>query len=57
MSQFAFLQAEFPPVFDHARKAKSAALSDPRAACFYARLALETAITWMYAHDRALRTP
>ncbi|MGB2974399.1 MAG: DUF4145 domain-containing protein, partial [Candidatus Competibacter sp.] len=55
MSQFIFLQPEFAPVFDHARKAEIAALSDPRAACFYARLALETAIKWMYAHDGALR--
>ena len=57
MSQFAFLQSEFSPVYDHARKAESAALSDPRAACFYARLALETAVKWMYERDKALRTP
>ena len=38
MSQFAFLSAEFPEVFAHASKAESLALSDPRAACFYARL-------------------
>ncbi|MDP2619161.1 MAG: DEAD/DEAH box helicase family protein [Hyphomicrobiales bacterium] len=57
MSQFAFLKAEFAPVFDHARKAETAALSDPRATCFYARLALETAIKWMYSHDRSLRSP
>ena len=57
MSQFSFLQAEFSPVFDHARKAEATALSDPRSACFYARLALETAIKWMYEHDRTLRSP
>ncbi len=57
MSQFAFLEAEFPAVFDYARKTEHAALSDPRAACFYARLALETAVKWMYDHDRALRLP
>jgi type I restriction enzyme, R subunit len=57
MSQFAFLQPEFSPVYDHARKAEGVALSDPRAACFYARLALETAVKWMYEHDKALRTP
>ena len=53
MSQFAFLQAEFSPVYDHARKAEGVALSDPRAACFYARLALETAVKWMYERDKA----
>jgi type I restriction enzyme R subunit len=57
MSQFAFLQAEFSPVFAHARQAEAVALVDPRAACFYARLALETAVKWMYASDKALRTP
>ena len=56
MSQFAFLQPEFSPVYDHARKAESVALSDPRTACFYARLALETAVKWMYERDKALRT-
>ena len=57
MSQFAFLQAEFSPVYDHAWKVESVTVSDPRAACFYARLALETAVKWMYERDEALRTP
>ncbi|RTL81446.1 MAG: DUF4145 domain-containing protein [Hyphomicrobiales bacterium] len=57
MSQFAFLQAEFASVHDHARKAETLALADPRAACFYARLALETALLWMYERDGALRWP
>lgn len=57
MSQFAFLKPEFPAVHDHAAKAESVALSDPRAACFYARLALETAVKWMYERDKALRSP
>lgn len=57
MTQFAFLRSEFSPVFVHARKAEDMALSDPRGACFYARLALETAVKWMYAHDADLRTP
>lgn len=57
MTQFAFLKPEFAEVFDAARKAEQMALSDPRGACFYARLALETAIKWMYANDRSLRSP
>lgn len=57
MSQFAFLQPEFSPVYEHAKKAEMIALSDPRSSCFYTRLALETAIKWMYASDKALRTP
>lgn len=57
MSQFAFLQAEFPSVFAHASQAETLALSDPRAACFYTRLALETLVNWLYAQDETLRLP
>lgn len=57
MSQFQFLQTEFADIHDPARKAETLALSDPRAACFYARLALEVAVKWMYEHDRTLRAP
>src|SRR3954471_11485365 len=54
---FAFLQPQVPKVFAHAAKAESLAQSDPRAACFYARLALEVAVKWLYARDGTLRDP
>lgn len=57
MSQFSFLQTEFADIHGHARRAETLALSDPRGACFYARLALEVAVKWMYGHDRTLRSP
>jgi type I restriction enzyme R subunit len=57
VSQFQFLQAEFADIHGHARKAETLALSDPRGACFYARLALEVTVKWMYGHDRTLRSP
>ena len=57
MSNFAFLQAEFPAVHDAARQAEAHAHGDPRATCFYARRALELALTWLYRHDPALRMP
>ena len=57
MSQFAFLQSDFSEVFAHARKAEALALADPRSSCFYARLALESAVKWLYAHDGSLKTP
>lgn len=57
MSQFAFLQSEFAEVYGLARKAETLALSDPRGACFHARLALESAVKWMYDNDRSLRSP
>src|SRR5689334_13767370 len=57
MSQFRFLEAEFGFIYENARKAEQMALSDPRGACFYARLALEVAVNWMYRHDGTLRSP
>ena len=57
MSQFTFLSPEFPDLLAHAQKAESAALSDPRGACFYARLTLETALNWLYRREGALKLP
>lgn len=57
MTQFTFLKPEFPNLFDTAHKAEAAALSDPRGACFYARLTLEVAVNWLYRHDPELRHP
>ena len=57
MSQFAFLKDEFPDIFAHAARAENFAHSDPRAAAFYGRLALETAVNWLFRHDRTLKDP
>ncbi len=57
MSQFVFLQAEWTAVYEAANKAADAVYPDPRAACFYARRALELAAAWMYKHDGSLRLP
>lgn len=57
MSQFAFLQGEFPELFESAQRAEETACSDPRAACFYARRALELAVNWAYEHDPILQLP
>ncbi len=57
MSQFIFLEHEWPAVFDSAARAEVTAYSDPRTACFYARRALELAVNWAYKHDAALRLP
>ncbi len=57
MSQFAFLQPEWPAVFDAAARAESAVNADPRTACFYSRRALELAVSWAYKHDAALKLP
>jgi type I restriction enzyme R subunit len=57
MSNFAFLQAEWGLVFEAATKAEQHAHADARSACFYARRALELAVSWVYTHDKALKLP
>lgn len=57
MSQFTFLQREWTAVFEAAVKAEAAVHSDPRTACFYARRALELAVSWAFKHDPGLRLP
>lgn len=57
MTQFAFLSADFPELLAHAQKAETLALSDPRGACFWARLTLEAALKWLYRNEPSLRSP
>lgn len=57
MSNFAFLQAEWGLVFEAASKAEQHAHADARSSCFYARRALELAVSWLYTHDKALKLP
>ena len=57
MSQFTFLKREWAAVFEAALKADAAVHADPRAACFYARRALELAVSWAFKHDPGLRLP
>jgi len=56
-SQFDFLQAEWPAVHEAASKAEALVHSDPRAACFYARRALEAAVAWLYKYEAKLKLP
>ena len=57
MSNFDFLEAEWPAVYEAASKAEAAVYPDPRAAGFYARRALELAVRWLYTYDGSLKTP
>ena len=57
MSQFTFLQGEWAAVFEAASKAEASVHADPRTACFYARRALELAVSWAYKHDASLKLP
>ncbi|EGF33523.1 Type I restriction-modification system, restriction subunit R [Oxalobacteraceae bacterium IMCC9480] len=57
MSNFAFLQSEWPSLHSAATKAEGMANTDARTSCFYARRTLELAMAWLYKHDPALRLP
>ncbi|MDE0711052.1 MAG: DEAD/DEAH box helicase family protein [Rhodospirillales bacterium] len=57
MSQFTFLQREWPAVFDSAARSEASVHGDTRTACFYARRTLELAVNWAYKHDATLRLP
>src|SRR5664279_5236410 len=57
MSNFAFLEAEWPSLYEAAIKASNAIYPDPRTACFYARRTLELAVQWMYKNDESLKLP
>src|SRR5690606_26400062 len=54
---FAFLKAEWPAIYEEAKRAAAAAYPDSRAACFYARRTLELTVKWMYKHDNTLKLP
>ena len=55
MKNFQFLRAEWPDVDEAAAKASDAVYPDPRTACFYARRALELAVSWVFKSDPSLR--
>ncbi|MGD9742856.1 MAG: DUF4145 domain-containing protein, partial [Dongiaceae bacterium] len=57
MTQFSFLQREWPAVFESAARGEAAVHADPRTACFYSRRALELAVAWMFKHVSSLRLP
>jgi len=57
VSNFKFLLPEWPELEAGAARAEQLAVADPRAACFYARRALELGVNWLYEADDALRLP
>jgi len=57
MSQFRFLQTEWPELFIAAGKAELMVHPDPRTACFYARRTLELAVAWLYRAESSLQSP
>ena len=57
MSNFAFLQPEWPLFHEAAVKAEGLVYDDPRVACFYARRTLELMVKWLYKYEHALSLP
>ncbi|MCK9928826.1 DEAD/DEAH box helicase family protein [Frankia sp. Mgl5] len=57
MSNFAFLEAEWPDLHIEATHAERVAVADPQTACFYARRCLEIAMRWLYQADSSLKRP
>lgn len=57
MTNFGFLQSEWPQVFADAQKAEAQVIPDPRAACFYARRTLEQMVEWLYKSDPSFKLP
>lgn len=57
MSNFAFLAAEFPGIHESAKAAERHAVSDPRAALFYAGRTVEITVKWAFQNDPGLRLP
>ena len=55
ISNFTFLQTEWPALYAEAMRAERATLADPRTACFYARRTLELAVTWLYQAEGGQR--
>jgi len=57
MSNFTFLNNDWPQLYETAREAEQNVNSAPRTSCFYARRSLERAVKWLYANDSYLKQP
>ncbi|WP_039826560.1 DEAD/DEAH box helicase family protein [Nocardia testacea] len=57
MSNFGFLRAEWPNLFEEAKRAERAGVADPRVACICARRTLELTVEWLYDADATLKKP
>ena len=57
MSNFTFIQADFPDLFSDAVEAEQLTFLSPKAAAIFCRSTLENAINWLYDHDAKLTRP
>jgi type I restriction enzyme R subunit len=56
MSNFSFLQRDWNGIHHSAVKAEAYVNSDPRAACFYSRIALEQIVDWLFRMDSSYKS-
>lgn len=57
MSNFKFIQTDFPDLFADAVEAEKLTYVSPKAAAIFCRSTLENAINWLYDHDAKLTRP
>lgn len=57
MSNFQFLQRDFPALYADAVEAEQFTFSSPKASAIFCRSSLENAINWLYDHERTLSRP
>ena len=57
MSNFTFIKADFPQLYDDVLEAERFAFDSPTATAIFCRSTLENAINWLYEHDRKLTRP
>ena len=57
MSNFTFLQADFPELFTIAKEAEMLCMLLPKQSATTSRSVLEIAVNWLYDHDRYLQRP
>tara|TARA_R110002050_G_scaffold1244_4_gene8590 strand:+ start:22383 stop:25844 length:3462 start_codon:yes stop_codon:yes gene_type:complete len=57
MSNFTFIQADFPALYADAVEAEQLTFVSPKAAAIFCRSTLENAINWLYDHDASLSRP
>lgn len=57
MSNFTFIQADFPSLYADALEAEQLTFVSPTAAAILCRSSLENAVNWLYDHDAKLTRP
>lgn len=57
MSNFQFLQNDFPALYADAVEAEQLTFLSPKASAIFCRSSLENAVNWLYDHDRSLSRP